>query len=376
MHNKKYQFFVSSTYTDLVAERAQVFKAILELGHIPVGMEMFSASNESQWSIITEALDSADYYIVIVGHRYGSTTKSGISYTEKEYDYAQRAGVPILGFVINENAPWPSNKTESAATPRQRLESFREKVKNRPVSFWSNKDELHRMATTAMVKAMASHPRSGWLRGSSSAMVSHGSHPTLDAAGQDAEPAVRIDRIVSSIRALIPKVAQATTTIDVGFRLDLDVDWWDNSLPKWFWDVGRAGVEGELHSHMDAAIDEMWRLSISPRYGLSDDAFPGALVDLDSVLGDLEVSVAACESPVQRLKEALGTMIDQVPPAFSLPTHTAQCAFIPGIVRRRATCKSILRHLPAIGQMVGQMRCQVAGEASRRSTELDGEKIT
>ncbi len=37
----KYQIFVSSTYEDLKKERDQVIKASLEMGHIPVGMEMF-----------------------------------------------------------------------------------------------------------------------------------------------------------------------------------------------------------------------------------------------------------------------------------------------------------------------------------------------
>ena len=48
----KYQIFVSSTYEDLKEERDLVMKAILEMGHIPVGMEMFSAGDEQQWELI------------------------------------------------------------------------------------------------------------------------------------------------------------------------------------------------------------------------------------------------------------------------------------------------------------------------------------
>jgi Domain of unknown function (DUF4062) len=48
---KKYQIFVSSTYDDLGHERKAVAKTILELGDIPVGMEMFSAADESQWKL-------------------------------------------------------------------------------------------------------------------------------------------------------------------------------------------------------------------------------------------------------------------------------------------------------------------------------------
>jgi Domain of unknown function (DUF4062) len=57
MPNVKYQIFISSTYEDLKDEREQVIKACLEMGHIPVGMEMFSAADEEQWRIITRQID-------------------------------------------------------------------------------------------------------------------------------------------------------------------------------------------------------------------------------------------------------------------------------------------------------------------------------
>lgn len=82
----KYQIFISSTFDDLKEERSQVIKAILEMGHIPVGMEMFSAADEEQWKLIARQIDETDYYVVIVGHRYGSMI-DGISYTEKEFAY-------------------------------------------------------------------------------------------------------------------------------------------------------------------------------------------------------------------------------------------------------------------------------------------------
>ena len=53
---KKYQVFVSSTYNDLKEERNEIIKAILEMGHIPVGMEMFSAADEEQWKVIARRL--------------------------------------------------------------------------------------------------------------------------------------------------------------------------------------------------------------------------------------------------------------------------------------------------------------------------------
>jgi hypothetical protein len=40
-----------------------VAKAILELGDIPVGMEMFSAADEEQWKLIRRQIDQSDYYV-------------------------------------------------------------------------------------------------------------------------------------------------------------------------------------------------------------------------------------------------------------------------------------------------------------------------
>lgn len=90
---KKYQVFISSTYTDLAKAREKVRDAILSMMHFSVGMEMFSAADEEQWEIIRDTIDSSDYYVLIVGHRYGSVIESGddagISYTEKEFRYAK-----------------------------------------------------------------------------------------------------------------------------------------------------------------------------------------------------------------------------------------------------------------------------------------------
>lgn len=81
---RKYQFFVSSTYEDLKEERDIAIHAILTMNQFPVGMEMFSAADDDQWQIIKEAIDSSDYYILIIGNRYGSIEETtGVSYTEK-----------------------------------------------------------------------------------------------------------------------------------------------------------------------------------------------------------------------------------------------------------------------------------------------------
>lgn len=159
----KYQIFVSSTYEDLKDERAQVIKAILEMGHIPVGMEMFSAADEEQWKQIQRQIDDCDYYVVIVAHRYGSIYKK-VSYTEREYDYASEKGIPTLGLVINDNTDWPITKSDTESDKKKKLDNFKNKIKKKLVSFWTNKEDLYGKASIALMKQFNTTPREGWIK--------------------------------------------------------------------------------------------------------------------------------------------------------------------------------------------------------------------
>lgn len=164
--SNKYQIFVSSTYEDLKDQRDLVIKAVLEMGHIPVGMEMFSAADEEQWSIIQKQIDQSDYYIVILANRYGSVTDEGTSYTEKEYDYAVSQGIPTLGFVLDEASSWPTKYTDTDPNQVSSLNSFKDKVKQKHVSFWKNIDDLYGKCSIALMKAFTAYPREGWVRAS------------------------------------------------------------------------------------------------------------------------------------------------------------------------------------------------------------------
>jgi hypothetical protein len=162
----KFQIFVSSTYEDLKDQRNQVIKAILEMGHIPVGMEMFSAADEEQWKLITRQIDETDYYVLVIGNRYGSTVGS-VSYTEREYDYAVSKGIPILGFLLDSNVESLAKHVDTDESKVVALGKFKIKVKLRPVGFWKTADDLHGKVSIALMKAFNTTPRPGWTRATS-----------------------------------------------------------------------------------------------------------------------------------------------------------------------------------------------------------------
>jgi hypothetical protein len=161
--NIKYQIFISSTYEDLKAEREQVIKAVLEMGHIPVGMEMFSAADAEQWAIIQRQIDDCDYYAVIMAHRYGSMD-GGVSFTEKEYDYAASKGVPSISFILDDAAGWPANKRDNEQAKEEALGRFKTKLKKKLASFWSSANDLYGKFSISFMKLMSAHPRPGWAR--------------------------------------------------------------------------------------------------------------------------------------------------------------------------------------------------------------------
>lgn len=162
---KKYQVFISSTYNDLIEERKQVQDAILSMEHFPIGMEYFSASSEHQWKIIKRAIDSSDYYVLIIGYRYGSELPNGISYTEREFDYACQKNIPILVFLKQEGLPAIREHIELDSKKQKKLKKFIEKSKlEREVAWWSTKEELGQKVTNSLYKEFAKNERLGWVR--------------------------------------------------------------------------------------------------------------------------------------------------------------------------------------------------------------------
>ncbi|MGE0279947.1 MAG: DUF4062 domain-containing protein [Rhizobiaceae bacterium] len=171
-YSVRHQVFVSSTFTDLVGERAEVIQAIWELDCIPTGMEAFVASNESQWDVIQRVIDECDYYVLIIGGRYGSVTEDGVSYTEKEYRYAKKLGIPVLAFVHASPEEIPVGKTEKTEASRVKLKAFRDEVmKDHPVRAWSSASELGGLVSRSLVREIKVSPRPGWIRNDGSSPI-------------------------------------------------------------------------------------------------------------------------------------------------------------------------------------------------------------
>lgn len=164
--DKRYQVFISSTYSDLKEERGKVMQTVMSLDCIPAGMEFFTAIDSEQLEFIKRIIDDCDYYILIIGGKYGSMTKDGISYTEQEYNYAISKGIRVLAFLHENINQLTTDKIELDQNKREKLEAFRDKVKTgRLVQFWSNADDLNGKVAVSLTKTIKTYPAIGWVRG-------------------------------------------------------------------------------------------------------------------------------------------------------------------------------------------------------------------
>lgn len=167
---KKLQVFVSSTYLDLKEERQAAVEAILKAGHIPAGMELFAAGNESQLDTIRRWIDESDVYMLILGGRYGSVHSiTSLGYTELEYDYAVSKDKPIFAVVINESALDEKVKLHGRCVLEsehsQELRLFRDKVLTRVSSFFNDTKDIKLTVHETLSNFFGRYEFTGWVSG-------------------------------------------------------------------------------------------------------------------------------------------------------------------------------------------------------------------
>lgn len=173
---KRLQVFVSSTFSDLRSDRQAAVEAILSAGHIPAGMELFAAGDESQMEVIKQWIDESDVYLLILGGRYGSIDpKSGNSYTQLEYEYALSTNKPAFACVITEEALDGRVKKEGKDVLElgnpQKLKDFRAQVLTKISKFFSDPKDIK----IAIIETLANLARReqlvGWVRANQQANV-------------------------------------------------------------------------------------------------------------------------------------------------------------------------------------------------------------
>ncbi|RKG68656.1 DUF4062 domain-containing protein [Corallococcus sp. CA054B] len=213
--DKRYQVFVSSTFTDLKEERSRVIQTLMEMDCIPAGMEIFPAADEEQMKFIEKVIDDCDYYILIIGGRYGSVAPEGVSYTEKEYDYALKKGIKVIALLHENPDSIPVSKSDTDTEKVNKLKAFRTKASTgRLVKFWNDATQIPGIIALSLPKTIKTYPATGWVRANAiSNAETLAEMATLQKRNAELEEEVRLLRSRETNR--IPDIAGLDDTYSI-----------------------------------------------------------------------------------------------------------------------------------------------------------------
>lgn len=162
--NKRYQVFISSTYKDLIKYRIAASNAVIFGNNIPAGMEDFKASHMNPTEYIKNVIDRSDYYVLIIGQRFGSMqdASTNTSFTMMEYNYALEKGMIVIPFIYNGKETLPDNDLDCN---QSLLDNFKNEVSTKHTpAYFTNEDELQKMLTQSLNEAIDKYPQSGWIK--------------------------------------------------------------------------------------------------------------------------------------------------------------------------------------------------------------------
>ena len=169
MVDKKLQVFISSTYLDLKDERQVAVEAILGAGHIPAGMELFKAGNNSQLTTIKKWIDQSDVYMLILGGRYGSIEEnSGKSYTQVEYEYALSKNIPVFAVILSDAMLERKANFEQNVFETNNLDKymhFKEHVKTKMIKEINDTKDIKIAIYESLKELEEENVFSGWIPG-------------------------------------------------------------------------------------------------------------------------------------------------------------------------------------------------------------------
>lgn len=167
---QKLQVFVSSTYTDLVVERQAAVQAILNAGHIPAGMELFSAGDQSQLETVKRWIDESDVFLLILGGRYGSIEpNTQLGYIEVEYDYATEKRTPAFAVVMSDK--WIEERVKQQGSGAMELDNrdkytaFRNKIMSRICRKAEDKKDIQIAIHETLQDFRERYSFDGWVSG-------------------------------------------------------------------------------------------------------------------------------------------------------------------------------------------------------------------
>jgi hypothetical protein len=163
MIDKRYHVFISTTGSDMQAERTVLSQTLVSQGFFSWGLEHRTPLTTA---FARRQIDDCDYFILMLGSRYGELSASGVSYLHLEYIYAVTKQKPILVLLHESPDSRPIELQELDQEGRVKFQDFRRQLqreRDMVVTFRDGRD-LEMALRHAMPQLTARYVAQGWVR--------------------------------------------------------------------------------------------------------------------------------------------------------------------------------------------------------------------
>jgi hypothetical protein len=159
----KYHIFIGSTLDDLKNERKELFRIVMELGHIPVMADYLDGDARNNLKLLQKIIEECDYFIALVGHKY-SAADGKVLPLVTQCSMAAKKGIPVLALIIDEKARSKPAKKEKDPALISKLNDFKSRLQEGPYETWLNSPDLCQKAQSLLVQELNVNTRPGWVR--------------------------------------------------------------------------------------------------------------------------------------------------------------------------------------------------------------------
>jgi hypothetical protein len=155
---------------------------------------------------------------------YGSLASDGLSYSEKEYEYALEKGLPVIALIRENIDSLEPGKRETTLETTAMLDRFRERVSTgRLVAYWKDETELCRRLVNSLATTSTMYPRNGWIKGGEDPQILLRRILELEDANKKLESEIISLRDASVVDRIRDKLAQSTVRVQFRYTSPEDV---------------------------------------------------------------------------------------------------------------------------------------------------------
>ncbi len=163
MIDKRYHVFISTTGADMQPERSVLAQTLASLGFFSWGLETRTPMTTA---FARRQIDDCDYFVLLLGSRYGELSASGVSYLHLEYIYAITKQKPVLVLLHEAPESRALEVKEVTKEGQRKFEDFRRQLQRERdmVVTFRELRELEVVLRHAMPQLTQRYSALGWVR--------------------------------------------------------------------------------------------------------------------------------------------------------------------------------------------------------------------